>query len=287
MINKLKQQPLPALALAIAAGYVLGHIINRALDITYKDALDSNPASGAAWLLAISVLACSPWMLPRLYRSYRRKFPVEQRTTKPHRRRFSATVYAVAVIALMIAGGAWLTGLDQWPFAAIAITVGAFALTCRLVTKVYRWRKNEKWRTNANPVTKLRRDLANADKQATQEKSAHSQAEAGTEARYFEDVDDAFHTMGDRGSIALYAQINPAFLKASMEVYAVGFECFVPEKQVAGFIADAAIRYTADPRVGLLYLEQYKNYIPRLWPTVTEPELQNLVTQTADNHTTS
>ena len=61
MIDKLKRQPLIGLALAIAAGYVLAHIITRALDIIYEDALGSDPASAAVWLIAIAFVACATW----------------------------------------------------------------------------------------------------------------------------------------------------------------------------------------------------------------------------------
>jgi hypothetical protein len=88
--------------------------------------------------------------------------------------------------------------------------------------------------------------------------------------------------MGDRGDLALYTQLNPDFMKASMEVCEVGFECNVPAMVVGEAIADAADYYHSNPKLSIEWLQETRNNIPRLWPEMTEPALPSQVTQLLD-----
>ena len=58
MFDKLKQQPLLWLALAFAAGLVVAHVANRVIDLTYEDALGSDPVQALVWMLLLG-LACA------------------------------------------------------------------------------------------------------------------------------------------------------------------------------------------------------------------------------------
>ena len=337
MFDKLKQQPLLWLALAVAAGLVVAHVANRVIDLTYEDALGSDPTSAAAWLCAITLVAGAVYMAPCLYRSYRRKFPANLDWSKlsPAAFRKRVIISAVSVVLLAI----FAVACAVWPpMIGIAMAVGLFVLMCRLLVKVYRWRKNEKWRMNpinspqfvsANPRTAAwasnpdnaavagvdeiyrlakiehnaaamraaeqaspyrhirevfhRRENEKRRTNSTQENTlsptarlvlefrkadaeaalggqeVYSEPEPGTEARYWQDVHDAIHMMGDKGTLTIYSQLNTDFLKASMEICETGFAYAVPEKTIAGAIADAAVKYQSNPNSGIRYLEQASN----------------------------
>jgi hypothetical protein len=82
--------------------------------------------------------------------------------------------------------------------------------------------------------------------------------------------------MGDRGALALYAQLDPEFMAASMEVLKACFECDVPVKHVGGFIAEAADSHQSNPSLGIACLEYTRDRIPQLWTKVRESALHNL-----------
>jgi hypothetical protein len=150
-----------------------------------------------------------------------------------------------------------------------------------LLARIFHFGARRK-RHSTTPKTKLLRDFMEADAEALRDDNRSSEAESGTEARYFQDVNDVIRTMGDRGDLALYAQLNPDFMKASMEVCEVGFECYVPARVVGRAIADAADHYRSNPKLSIEWLQETRNNIPRLWPEVTEPALQNQVAQLLD-----
>jgi hypothetical protein len=104
-------------------------------------------------------------------------------------------------------------------------------------------------------MEKLRRDVEQAMEEADNA-PPYIQPEPGTEARYFQDVDDCLRAMGDRGDLAFHTQLHPDFMKAKAEVYRAGFECYVPEVRVASVIADAAYLYPKDPSLTILVLER-------------------------------
>lgn len=117
----------------------------------------------------------------------------------------------------------------------------------------------------ATPKGKLLKDMAQCMAEADLAPDVIEELPESPESRYYVEVSDCFREMGDRGDIALYAQLNPDFLKASFEVCMAGFKCNVPVKGVAGFIAEAAASYQSDPNVGIKLLEHTKDRIPQLW----------------------
>ena len=150
MFDKLKKQPLIGLALAITSGYVLAHILTRALDITYKDALDSDPASAAAWLILIAVVALICWKRRSIAHWFRRRKagvkPSSRQT--PRSVAFRAMSYSFAIVSLFLLALASLADREASPLFGIAMAVGALVLTYRFIAKAIRWRRNEPWRTN-------------------------------------------------------------------------------------------------------------------------------------------
>lgn len=104
-------------------------------------------------------------------------------------------------------------------------------------------------------MEQLRRDMEQAMEEADNA-PPYIQPEPGTEARYFQDVDDCIRAMGERGDVAFHTRLHWDFAKASLEVYRTGFECYVPEVRVASVIADAAYLYPKDPSLTISVLER-------------------------------
>lgn len=134
----------------------------------------------------------------------------------------------------------------------------------------------------ATPKAQLLSDMAECMAEADKATPAVEDAPESPEMTYFQEVNDCIRMMGDRGDLALYAQLYPDFMAASVEVYKAGFECDVPARLVGGFIADAAASYQSNPSLGILCLEYTRNRIPQLWPGVREPAAQNLLAQSMD-----
>lgn len=275
MFDKLKQQPLLGLALAIAGGYILAHIVTRALDITYKDALESDPASAAAWLFVIALVASIIWnrrSISAWFRSIRRK-------PSPHKDPQFAAKYPRTVAWASEGDNATVAGVDGlYELAEIEQNAAVMRAAERaspymFLRKLFRRREHERSKmpsikeNTLSPTARLTLDFMKADAEAALGRPhPHSEPEPGTEARYFQDIDDVIRTMGDKGSLTIYAQINPDFLKASLEVCEVGFECSAPERLVASSIADAAVGYLSDKNLGLRLLELSRDLIPKLLP---------------------
>jgi hypothetical protein len=134
----------------------------------------------------------------------------------------------------------------------------------------------------STPIGRLSKDVAECMAEADAATDAVEDAPESPETRYFQEVSDTIRMMGDRGDLVFYTQLNLDFMTASMGVYKAGFENNVPARLVGGFIADGADRYRSNPILGVLYLEESRKNIPRLWPEVREPALQNLLAQLTD-----
>lgn len=120
----------------------------------------------------------------------------------------------------------------------------------------------------ATPMGKLSKDMAECMAEADAAATDTRDVPASPEALYAQEVDDCIRMMGERGDIALHAQLNPDFMTASYEVYKVGFVCNVPANHVGGFIAEAAASYQSNPVVGIKLLERTRDRIPQLWPEI-------------------
>ena len=120
----------------------------------------------------------------------------------------------------------------------------------------------------ATPKGRLSKDMAECMAEAEAATDLVRDVPRSPEAQYFEEVNDCIRTMGDRGDVALHAQLHPDFMAASFEVCKAGFQCNVPAKHVGGFIAEAADSYESNPSVGIKLLEHTIDRIPQLWPEI-------------------
>jgi hypothetical protein len=286
MYDKLKKQPLLGLALAIAVGYVLAHIVTRALDVIYEDALGSDPTAAAEWLLAIALVGFASYIAPRLYRSYRRKFFLDRDpstlSSEGFRKRIIVSVVSVLLLtSLVIVCLAWPRSIS------IAVTIGVLAVLYYLVVKVYRWRKNEPWRMNfakdqrwlAFQKATLLRDAAECMAEADAATVSPEGTATTPQVKYDHEVYDCFDMMDEHRERIFYAHLDEAFRAAAADVYKAGFHYNVPPKFLAGFIAKAAARHQKNPSSGIEYLKETSENFPRLWPEVSEPVLQRMMAE--------
>jgi hypothetical protein len=124
----------------------------------------------------------------------------------------------------------------------------------------------ERW--FATPKGRMSKDMAECMSEADAAIDVVGDVPQSPEAQYFEEVGECIRMMGDRGDIALHAQLYPDFMAATFEVYNAGFRCNVPARHIGDFIAEAAASYQSNPSVGIELLEYARDRIPQLWPEV-------------------
>lgn len=132
------------LALAVACGLVLAHVITKVGDNLYEN----NPAMLITIVLATILLLVAARKRCQItaWIKDRKRALVTQWTEGNW---LSAITYAAGVMLLLIVAAAWLSSADPWPITDIALAFGVFALICRFLHKIFLWRKNEKWRINS------------------------------------------------------------------------------------------------------------------------------------------
>jgi hypothetical protein len=75
------------------------------------------------------------------------------------------------------------------------------------------------------------------------------------ETRYFLEVENYIREMGYYEELVLPARAVPEFRTALARVYLVGFEADTPAKVVGDLVADGASKYSSNPEMGLLFLD--------------------------------
>lgn len=109
----------------------------------------------------------------------------------------------------------------------------------------------ERWLTT--PEAKLLQDFMEADAEAMRGGEANA-GPIDPKARYFQEVTDTIHRMGNLGTLILYSQLNFAFMEASMELCNAGFDKEVPALNVAYLIAEGTDEFQSSPALGVAYL---------------------------------
>lgn len=139
MIERIKRYPLIGLSLAIAAGYVLAHIVVKTGDALYEN----DPILLTSLVVAALATSAVVWKRKDI------TVGIHSFWRKTAKMRFPM-IYAAGT--LLVTGVAWLTGGDPWQVFDIALGLGAawgcIVLTYRFLREASRRRRNEQWRIN-------------------------------------------------------------------------------------------------------------------------------------------